>query len=58
MRVYVKNNAKFKLSFPDGKSAEIELQEGRALCFTQFEVESMLGEMSCFIDEIKRILEK
>ena len=29
--VYVKNNAKFKLSFPDGKSAEIELQAGKVL---------------------------
>jgi beta-alanine degradation protein BauB len=29
--VYVKNDAKFKLSFPDGKSTEINLKAGKAL---------------------------
>jgi beta-alanine degradation protein BauB len=29
--VYVKNDAKFKLSFPDGKSTEIDLKAGKAL---------------------------
>ena len=29
--VYVFNNAKFKLSFPDGKSNEFELKAGKAL---------------------------
>jgi quercetin dioxygenase-like cupin family protein len=29
--VYVNSDAKFKLSFPDGKSAEFELKAGQAL---------------------------
>jgi len=29
--VYVINDAKFKLSFPDGKSSEFELKKGKAL---------------------------